>query len=55
MKSRKIIATSIAVVLPLTSMADDDSDAEEFNYPPGPLEEVVVSEFRQSSTLAPTM
>jgi outer membrane receptor protein involved in Fe transport len=51
MKARKIIAASIAVVLPLTSMADDDSDVEEFNYPPGPLEEVVVSEFRQSSTL----
>ncbi len=35
----------------LSTLADDESEDAEFNYPPGPLEEVVVSEFRQSSTL----
>jgi outer membrane receptor protein involved in Fe transport len=51
MNSRTIIGASIAMVLPLSSIANDNSGDEYINYPPGPLEEVLVSEFRQASTL----
>jgi outer membrane receptor protein involved in Fe transport len=41
----------MTVLLPLAAAAGDESEEQDFEYPPGPLEEVVVSEFRQSSTL----
>ena len=40
--------TAFVALLPI-AMADEDSAEQEFSYPPGPLEEVVVSEFRISS------
>jgi outer membrane receptor protein involved in Fe transport len=48
---RKSCCTSILAFLPVFSFAGDDAGDEEFSYPPGPLEEIVVSEFRQSTTL----
>lgn len=43
--------TALAIVLPFAAIANEDAGAEEFSYPPGPLEEVVVSEFRRSTSL----
>ncbi|MBT8048622.1 MAG: TonB-dependent receptor [Xanthomonadales bacterium] len=51
MFGRKLLSTAIIVLLPLSAAASDDSEEQEFEYPPGPLEEVVVSEFRRSSKL----
>jgi len=51
MKKRNIYGCLAAFMLPLCANANDDSSDESFEYPPGPLEEVVVSEFRQSSVL----
>ena len=51
MNTRRFFAATTALLIPLFALADDDSDDMEFVYPPGPLEEVIVSEFRQSSTL----
>ena len=51
MNVRKYFGASIALMLPLSAAAGAESEDAEFNYPPGPLEEVVVSEFRQSTTL----
>ena len=48
---RKFFYASIAILLPVSSWADDGSGDEEFSYPPAPLEEVMVSEFRLSSSL----
>jgi outer membrane receptor protein involved in Fe transport len=48
MHDKKLMGIAAAVFLPLTAWAEENSDAEDFSYPPGPLEEVVVSEFRQS-------
>ena len=50
MNNRKFILTLALCWLPVVAIADDSSD-ESFEYPPGPLEEVVVSEFRPSSVL----
>ena len=53
MKTRKFMLgfLLLAMCSPQYSMASDEAGDEEFSYPPGPLEEVVVSEFRQSSNL----
>ncbi len=41
----------LAIVLPFAAVADEEAGAEEISFPPGPLEEVVVSEFRRSTSL----
>jgi outer membrane receptor protein involved in Fe transport len=51
MNRTKLFRILATVFLPLPALASDEAAEEEFAYPPGPLEEVVVSEFRQSSTL----
>lgn len=51
MHCRKWTVIVVTALLPLSLMAGDSSDEREFDYPPGPLEEIVVSEFRQSSLL----
>lgn len=52
MIKKKLLSIAASMLLPLAAIAAEDSGdesaAEEFSYPPGPLEEVVVSEFRQS-------
>lgn len=48
MINKKLISITAAILLPLAALASEEASDEEFNYPPGPLEEVVVSEFRQS-------
>ena len=48
MHDNKLIGITVALFLPLAALAEENADAEDFSYPPGPLEEVVVSEFRQS-------
>ncbi|MCJ7815177.1 MAG: Plug domain-containing protein, partial [Xanthomonadales bacterium] len=42
---------AMMVLLPRSAVANGESADEELLYPPGPLEEVVVSEFRRSSNL----
>ena len=51
MYSTKIFGVAFTVLLPLSVIAGDEAEDQDFDYPPGPLEEVVVSEFRQSSQL----
>ena len=51
MSSAKYFAFVSLMALPFAVAAGDESADDDFNYPPGPLEEVVVSEFRRSSNL----
>lgn len=51
MYSTKIFGVALTVLLPLSVIASNEAEDQDFDYPPGPLEEVVVSEFRQSSQL----
>ena len=51
MYSTKIFGVAFTVLLPLSVIASNEAEDQDFDYPPGPLEEVVVSEFRQSSQL----
>ncbi len=48
MKNHKKFSLMVCAWLPVCTLADDSAD-ESYEYPPGPLEEVVVSEFRRSS------
>ena len=50
MTTRKFLWLMIAST-PLLAAAGEESADGEFSYPPGPLEEVVVSEFRRATTL----
>jgi len=45
------IVVTVVLLMPRLADADDESADEELFYPPGPLEEVVVSEFRRSTNL----
>jgi len=51
MYSTKIFGVAFTVLLPMSVIAGNEAEDQDFDYPPGPLEEVVVSEFRQSSQL----
>ena len=52
MKIKTIFPYFLACAVPFgTWAAEDDSEEEDGAFPPGPLEEVVVSEFRRSSSL----
>ena len=51
MNTIKFSFVSLSALLSLSVFANDEMTDEEFDYPPGPLEEVVVAGFRQSTTL----
>ena len=51
MNTIKFSFVSLSALLSLSVFANDEMTDEEFDYPPGPLEEVVVAGFRQSTTV----
>jgi outer membrane receptor protein involved in Fe transport len=51
MKFKHIFPLAVTLLCPPWVVAADELADGEFSYPPGPLEEVVVAEFRQSTTL----
>ena len=51
MTTIKPFFTTLSALLSLSVIASDEMVEEDFDYPPGPLEEVVVAAFRQSTTL----
>ncbi len=51
MNFTQIFVLVLLVLLSCAVAADNESAEEELLYPPGPLEEIVVSEFRRSSSL----
>jgi len=51
MNFKNIFGIAVALFTAAHSIDAEALDDEEINYPPGPLEEIVVSEFRQSSSL----
>jgi len=51
MTTIKPFFTTLSALLSLSVIASDEMLEEDFDYPPGPLEEVVVAAFRQSTTL----
>jgi outer membrane receptor protein involved in Fe transport len=42
---------AVSILVPLSALASDELEESDVPYPPGPLEEVVVSEFRRSLTV----
>jgi iron complex outermembrane receptor protein len=51
MRKQTLNWCAAAILFPLCATADDESSDDSFVYPPGPLEEIVVAEFRESSVL----
>lgn len=52
MPFKLLVIAALSATFPLISAAEENAaDSEGLHYPPGPLEEVVVSEFRQANVL----